>query len=195
MTILVQQLRAEIEQLKAEKEELQRLHGYWKQRAKSAEGHLFSSDFQAACRQLHSMTSFHSTPIDELDITQQAKISSAVVGILRTVEHRQTQRRPRDTLVPMLPANSREQFERHFPWAADELEWNGVRYVDDSAQLSWLTWQLSRQTLVVKLPDKISHLPHSQVGNGFVLPEAAQYDEAIDDCREAIEAAGVRVKP
>lgn len=193
MTILVQQLRAEIEQLKAEKEELQRLHGYWKQRAKSAEGHLFSSDFQAACRQLHSMTSFSSTPIHELDITQQAKISSAVVGILRTVEHRQTQRRPRDTLFPSLPTNSREQFERHFPWVADELEWNGIRYVDDSAQLSWLTWQLSRQVLVVKLPAKISHLPHSQVGDGFVLPEAEQYDEAIDDCREAIEAAGVRV--
>ncbi len=195
MTILVQQMKAEIEQLKAENAELRRLHGYWKQRAKSAEGHLFSSDFQAACRQLHSMTSFSSTPIHELDITQQAKISSAVVGILRTVEHRKTQRRPRDTLVPMLSTNSREQFERHFPWVADELEWNGVRYVDDSVQLSWVTWQLSRQALVVELPAKISHLPHSQVADGFVLPEAEQYDEAIDDCREAIEAAGVRVKP
>lgn len=58
----------------------------------------------------------------------------------------------------------------------------------------WI-WQASRQALVVELPAKISHLPHSQVANGIVLPEAEQYDEAIDDCRAAIEAAGLRVKP
>lgn len=177
----LQQCKEEIARLKAENAELRQLHGYWKQRAKSAEGHLFSSDFQAACRQLHSMTSFHSTPINELDITQQAKISSAVVGILRTVEHRQTQRRPRDTLVPMLPANSREQFERHFPWAADELEWDGIRYVDASVQLSWVTWQLSRQALVVELPQQ-SGVNHD-------------WNQAIRYCHQAIEAAGVRTKP
>lgn len=97
MTILVQQLRAEIEQLKAEKEELQRLHGYWKQRAKSAEGHLFSSDFQAACRQLHSMTSFHETPIEQLDISHQAKLHRAVCGVLATVNHHRLTRRPKDS--------------------------------------------------------------------------------------------------
>lgn len=194
MTILVQQLKTEIARLEAEKEELQRLHGYWKQRAKSAEGHLFSSDFQAAGRQLHAMTSFHSTPIEKLNITQSAKISYAVMGVLSTVNHQRAARRPKDTPAPSMPTNSREQFERHFPWTANELEWDGIRYVDASVQLSWVTWQLSRQALVVELPAKISHLPHCQVGNGFVLPEAEQYDEAIDDCREAIEAAGVRVK-
>jgi hypothetical protein len=96
MTILVQQLRAEIEQLKAEKAELQRLHGYWKQRAKSAEGHLFSSDIQAACRQLHSMTSLHETPIEQLDVRQQAKIHHAVCGVLATVNHQRAARRPKD---------------------------------------------------------------------------------------------------
>ena len=101
MTILVQQLKAEIARLEAEKEELRRLHGYWKQRAKSAEGHLFSSDFQAACRQLHSMTSFHETPIEQLDVSQQAKIHRAVCGVLATVNHQRAARRPKDLDQPI----------------------------------------------------------------------------------------------
>lgn len=97
----VESLRAEIEQLKEENAELQRLHGYWKQRAKSAEGHLFSSDFQAACRQLHSMTSFHETPIEQLDVSQQAKIHRAVCGVLATVNHQRAARRPKDLDQPI----------------------------------------------------------------------------------------------
>lgn len=37
--------------------------------------------------------------------------------------------------------NSREQFEAHFPWTRDELIRSGDRYLDDSVQFSWLTWQ------------------------------------------------------
>lgn len=80
---------------------------------------------------------------------------------------------------------------------AQYVEWLEQNIVARSLindQLLWQAWQASRQALVVELPAKISHLPHSQVADGFVLPEAEQYDEAIDDCREAIEAAGVRVK-
>lgn len=98
--------------------------------------------------------------------------------------------------------SSREEFEAY---CREELEWTdddlkkGVategRYFWAKAADGWRFWQASRQALVVDLPAKISHLPHSQVGNGFVLPEAEQYDEAIDDCREAVEAAGVRVSP
>lgn len=99
--------------------------------------------------------------------------------------------------------SSREQFEAAFP-VPEHVRWDGEQYLCDSRYQirafltycdQWDVWQASRQALVVELPAKISHLPHSQVGNGFVLPEAEQYDEAIDDCREAIEAAGVRVTP
>lgn len=96
--------------------------------------------------------------------------------------------------------SSREEFEA---WAASpafglspghfKKDEDG-EYINYPAHCYWLVWQASRQALVVALPSKISHLPHSQVGDGIVLPEAEQYDEAIDDCREAIEAAGVRVK-
>lgn len=69
---------------------------YWKQRAKSAEGHLFASDLQAACEALHKESNFASTPIDQLRDWQKAKISSAVHAVLRAVNSRREQRQPSD---------------------------------------------------------------------------------------------------
>lgn len=56
----------------------------------------------------------------------------------------------------------------------------------------WIAWQASRAALVVELPPTISHC--NTLGSGFVMPEAASYDEAIEDCREALTKAGVTVK-
>ncbi|MFW5224297.1 hypothetical protein ACOAM9_09945 [Pseudomonas aeruginosa] len=56
----------------------------------------------------------------------------------------------------------------------------------------WRIWQASRAALRVELPEKIS--PHNMVGR-HVLPEAAGYDDAIDDCREALQQAGIEVNP
>ncbi|WP_332774408.1 hypothetical protein [Pseudomonas sp. ESBL1] len=50
----------------------------------------------------------------------------------------------------------------------------------------------SREAVVVELPPKIS--AHNTTEGGFVRPEAEHYDEAIDDCREAIEAQGLKVE-
>ena len=59
---------------------------------------------------------------------------------------------------------------------------------------SWVaSYQASREAVVVELPPKIS--AHNISEGGFVRPEAEHYDEAIDDCREAIEAAGLKVAP
>lgn len=53
--------------------------------------------------------------------------------------------------------------------------------------------ELERRLAVkVELPSKISEF--NKTGNGFVLPEASNYDEAIDDCAKAIRAAGFQVK-
>jgi hypothetical protein len=54
-------------------------------------------------------------------------------------------------------------------------------------------WEASREAVVVELPPKIS--AHNTTEGGFVRPEAEHYDEAIDDCREAIEAQGLKVAP
>ncbi|HBO5677754.1 hypothetical protein IPC613_33010 [Pseudomonas aeruginosa] len=56
----------------------------------------------------------------------------------------------------------------------------------------WQAWKASRAALKVELPEKIG--PHNMVGR-HVLPEAAGYDDAIDDCREALQQAGIELKP
>lgn len=66
-------------------------------------------------------------------------------------------------------------------------------YYYTAEQEAWKVWQASRAALVVELPEKISQ--YNTDDDGFVNPAAAEHDEAIDDCRAAIEAAGVRVKP
>lgn len=55
----------------------------------------------------------------------------------------------------------------------------------------WYWWKKSRAALVLELPHKCGHL---NTHNGHVIPEAASYDEAIDDCADAIRAAGITVK-
>ncbi|HCF4141393.1 TPA: hypothetical protein NIE10_006592 [Pseudomonas aeruginosa] len=95
----------------------------------------------------------------------------------------------------------REEFEAHAKvrWSTDyddfgdglfSIQADG-RYEYEHIQWDWETWKASRAALRVELPEKIG--PHNMVGR-HVLPEAAGYDDAIDDCREAIQQAGIEVK-
>ena len=94
---------------------------------------------------------------------------------------------------------SREQFEKFalssegglFPGHLAKGE--DGEYLNYAAQCYWLFWQASREAVVVELPAKIS--AHNTTEGGFVRPEAEHYDEAVDDCREAIEAQGLKVSP
>ncbi|MBJ2318068.1 hypothetical protein JFT37_06035 [Pseudomonas fluorescens] len=70
---------------------------YWKQRAKSAEGHLFSSDFKAAVMALHACTNFESTPWDELSGCQIGKLYKATGSVIRVVNARRCTRAPKDS--------------------------------------------------------------------------------------------------
>ena len=91
----------------------------------------------------------------------------------------------------------REQFERTNSRDHRRQPPKGNNYIDPMAQADWESfqkgWQASREAVVVELPPKIS--AHNTAEGGFVRPEAEHYDEAIDDCREAIEAQGLRVAP
>ena len=69
---------------------------YWKQRAKSAEGHLFSGDFRAAAMELHKYSRFESTPWPELTGSQHALISSAAGAVIATVNRLRDARRPKN---------------------------------------------------------------------------------------------------
>lgn len=70
---------------------------YWKQRAKSAEGHLFASDFKAAVMALHACTNFESTPWDELSGCQLGKLYRATGSVIRVVNARRCTRAPKDS--------------------------------------------------------------------------------------------------
>ena len=86
-------------ELKAEVEGLRKdvyRASYWKQRAKSAEGHLFSGDFRAAAMELHKYSRFESTPWPELTGSQHALISSAAGAVIATVNRLRDARRPKN---------------------------------------------------------------------------------------------------
>lgn len=90
---------------------------------------------------------------------------------------------------------SREQFEAVFSekypmiFAAAKA---GESEAHGAVSIAWWGWQASREAVVVELPPKISS--HNTTEGGFVRPEAEHYDEAVDDCREAIEAQGLKVE-
>jgi hypothetical protein len=61
-------------------------------------------------------------------------------------------------------------------------------YLKPRVQLSWCAWQASRKSLTIKLQAerKIRHQPR--------IDENTAYNEAIENCRDSIEAAGLTVK-
>ncbi|EKF3302893.1 hypothetical protein AB1935_001633 [Pseudomonas aeruginosa] len=88
----------------------------------------------------------------------------------------------------------REEFEA---WATKHrmpIHRDGVvtDYAARCTDECWQAWKASLAALKVELPEKIG--PHNMVGR-HVLPEAAGYDDAIDDCREALQQAGIELKP
>jgi len=53
-------------------------------------------------------------------------------------------------------------------------------YADSGVQAAWWGWQASRAALVVELPERM---------------DSAGCTHVIEQCRQAIESIGVRVKP
>lgn len=62
-------------------------------------------------------------------------------------------------------------------------------YVDPTVQLSWETWQASRECLVIELPK-----PRVARGYGEQVAEALGFNDGINYCEESIHAAGVKTK-
>ncbi|WP_161551338.1 ead/Ea22-like family protein [Pseudomonas asiatica] len=82
--------------------EIDALHdraAYWRQRAKSAEGHLYSADFQIACDELHKVSNYADIPPKQLSEVQKARIGSAVHAVLRAVNAQRDRRRPADLIA------------------------------------------------------------------------------------------------
>jgi hypothetical protein len=66
------------------------------------------------------------------------------------------------------------------------------QYADHNTNFAWKAWQASREAIEVELPEKIS--PHNRNESGYVIAQAAMYDEAIDDCAQAVKECGISIK-
>lgn len=89
--------------------------------------------------------------------------------------------------------DSRAQFEAWMVGAYDtRLLREGENYMGYAVQQRWEAWQASRAAIEIALPEKIS--PHNTNESGYVIGQAAMYDEGIDDCAEALAISGLRYK-
>lgn len=79
----------------AEIDELTLRACYWRQRAKSAEGHLCSSDTKAAAMALQARTEFAGEEWENLSGRQRAKLLTAAAIVIGTVNARRDLREPK----------------------------------------------------------------------------------------------------
>jgi len=94
----------------------------------------------------------------------------------------------------------RQEFERVVldiaPYSTDLTRANGgLNYSDPQVDMAWIFfragWQASRAALVVELPVKRSDA--NRQGN-YAPAVCEAYDEAINDCADALRDAGISVK-
>lgn len=88
-------LKKERDELKAKNGALIDRANYWKQRAKSAEGHLCSSDTKAAAMALQARTEFAGEEWEKLSGCQRAKLLTAAAIVIGTVNARRDLREPK----------------------------------------------------------------------------------------------------
>lgn len=64
-------------------------------------------------------------------------------------------------------------------------------------QAMWTPWQASRESMVIELPERSWPVGHNYPLANYDTTVAAEQanDEAIEECRAAIIAAGPKVKP
>lgn len=91
---------------------------------------------------------------------------------------------------------SREQFEAWFEAHTKDWPFPSEAIKCVARDYDWLVWQASRQAIEVELPDLVGLTNAEEIDGSAIAPrEDRAYDQAIDECREAIESCGLRVKP
>lgn len=89
---------------------------------------------------------------------------------------------------------SRQQFEAFIKFHMDDAEINnkfetannGLNYADRDIDLMWISWQASRESLEVELPERKNYSGFQQFDNG--------YERAVDDCENILISNGVKIK-
>jgi len=70
---------------------------YWKQRAKSAEGHLFANDVRAAAKALHANTTQNETPFEELSEEDRQRRFRGAWTVVAAINAERNRRKPKDS--------------------------------------------------------------------------------------------------
>ncbi|WP_277850534.1 hypothetical protein [Moellerella wisconsensis] len=88
---------------------------------------------------------------------------------------------------------SRQQFEETIKSLSDPSEFelklkhanNGLNYADHHVDLMWISWQASRESLEIELPQR-KGICHNEYESG--------YFDGIDKCEDILVKNGVKVK-
>lgn len=88
----------------------------------------------------------------------------------------------------------REEFDSWIEQQGLSTMKDGETYYHRVTHIAWQAWQASRAALEIEMPPQ---LDANDVADEFFGPVdlADAVNDAINGCRDAIEAAGVRVKP
>jgi hypothetical protein len=84
--------------LEAAREDAERA-AYWRQRAKSAEGHLFASDMRAAAAVIHEHSVHSGTPWEQLSDRDRCTMESVASRVLAAVNVERYRRRPNGAAI------------------------------------------------------------------------------------------------
>lgn len=98
---------------------------------------------------------------------------------------------------------NREAFEANYAEAHDlPLDTFSQYRMGDTYRLPgiashWRTWQMAMESVVVEMPElREDSDAIDAAGFGLIIPQFDQgYDEGINECRQAIEAAGLKIAP
>ncbi|HGM9702416.1 TPA: hypothetical protein ACKRC9_000555 [Proteus mirabilis] len=93
---------------------------------------------------------------------------------------------------------SRQQFEEAIKQLSDPSEFesklkranNGLNYADQYVDLMWISWQASRESLEVELPNKQPSGDDATFEEGL----CEGYNNAIDDFKQILTSNGVKIK-
>lgn len=88
---------------------------------------------------------------------------------------------------------SRQQFEEFIKFHMNEPEPNnnldkannGLNYADVGIDLMWISWQASRESLEIELPQR-KGISHNEYESG--------YFDGIDKCEDVLIRSGVKIK-
>ncbi|HEK0565201.1 hypothetical protein [Proteus mirabilis] len=88
---------------------------------------------------------------------------------------------------------SRQQFEEAIKQLSDPSEFesklkranNGLNYADQYVDLMWISWQASRESLEIELPER-KGICHNEYESG--------YFDGIDKCEDILIRSGVKIK-